>query len=548
MKRKILIAAALPYANGSLHFGHVAGLIGSDVLARYFRLNGNSVLYVSGSDCYGTPIVFEAEKNNIHPSEIADKYHKEFTETLITGLNFSYDFFTKTTSSTHTKTVQEIFLNLYEKGLIYKKTEELPYCENCKKFLPDRYIEGECYLCHFDSARGDQCDGCGSLMETKRIINPTCKICKHSPVWKDSEHFFLKLSHFEKELKNWVKNSNGWRLNAKNFTLQFLNEGLHDRSITRDTNWGVPIPIEGYEDKKIYVWFEAVCGYLSASKEWSETNWEDFWKNENALHYYVHGKDNIPFHSIIWPAILLGNGNLHLPDRIISSEYLTLEKKQFSKSRNWAIWVKDFLNDFDSETLRYYLVINGSENSDSDFSWEEFYAKTNNELIANFGNFVYRTISFIEKNFKESFDFPEIKDNDSLKFLSLAEKTFSETATEIESAHFRKALQSIFKLVDYGNRYIDKAEPWKTIKENPKKAKDDLAVLFHVIRCLAVLINPFLPKTSERLCSQINKEYSTLKWEYPSFEKIIVNEVKPLFEKIERETIDKEIDSLKKSV
>jgi methionyl-tRNA synthetase len=549
MKRKILVAAALPYANGSLHLGHVAGLIGSDVLARYFRLKGNSVLYVSGSDCYGTPIVFEAEKKNIHPSKIADKYHQEFVDVLINGLNFSYDFFTKTTSPAHSETVQEIFLNLYKKGLIYKKTEDLPYCEKCKKFLPDRYIEGECYLCNFDSARGDQCDGCGNLMETKRIIDSKCKICKNPPLWRESEHFFLKLSSFEKELKSWVKNSSGWRTNAKNFTLQLLNEGLRDRSITRDTGWGISIPLKGYETKRIYVWFEAVCAYLSASKEWAKLKnerWEDFWKDENNLHYYIHGKDNIPFHSIIWPAILLGNEKLHLPDRIISSEYLTLEKKQFSKSRNWAIWVQDFLKKFDSETLRYYLIINGSETSDADFSWKEFYAKTNNELIANFGNFVYRTTSFVQKNFKDGVNGQRLNDKKSLDFLSLTEETFSLTGEAIENGQFRKALQNIFKLVEHGNRYIDKSKPWKTIKDSPKKTENDLFLLLHSIKCLAILVNPFLPKTSKEICKQLSIDYSKIKWEPPILEKIKIEEISPLFEKIEEKNIEKETLNLKK--
>lgn len=548
MRKRILIAAALPYANGSLHFGHVGGLIGSDVLARYFRLNQDSVLFVSGSDCYGTPIVFEAEKQNVHPSKIANKYHQEFIDTLINGLNFSYDFFTKTTSPVHEKTVQEMFLSLYKKELIYKKVESLPYCENCEKFLPDRYIEGECYLCHYDSARGDQCDGCGSLMETKKIINSRCKICKETPVWKNSEHFFLKLSSFEKELKSWVKKSKGWRTNAKNFTLKFLDQGLHDRSITRDTDWGVPIPIEGYETKKIYVWFEAVCAYLSASKEWAlqeNQKWEDFWKNKKAIHYYVHGKDNIPFHSIIWPAILIGNKNLHLPDKIISSEYLTLEKKQFSKSRNWAIWILDFLKFFDAETLRYYLIANGPETSDADFSWKEFSSKTNNELIANFGNFVYRVTSFVEKNFKEGVDSPKKISKDSLKFLDLAERTFSIVAKEIEQGNFRKGLQNVFKLVEHGNRYIDKKEPWKTLKENPEKARESLATSLHVIKCLAILINPFLPKTSEKICSQISLDYSKILWKYPSSEKTKVVGSLTLYKKIEDETVKEQIAKLK---
>ncbi len=551
MKKKILIAAALPYANGSLHLGHVAGLIGSDVLARYFRIKGDDVLFVSGSDCYGTPIVFEAEKQNSTPSSIAEKYHQEFQETLIDGMNFSYDFYTKTTSKEHHKTVQKIFTKLFNDGYIYKKTENLPYCPSCEKFLPDRYIEGKCYLCGFDSARGDQCDNCGNLMNTKELIKPKCKTCENTPKWKSSEHFFLKLTSLEKDLKKWVKESKGWRIGAKNFTFQLLLQGLHDRSITRDTLWGVPVPIKGYERKKIYVWFEAVCGYLSASKEWSkkigkDKEWEKYWKNKNAIHYYVHGKDNIPFHSIIWPSILLGYKNLHLPDRIISSEYLTLEKKQLSKSRNWAIWIPDFLKNFDCDTLRYYLIANGSETSDSDFSWNEFSSRTNNELIGNFGNYIYRVLSFIEKNFKEGVSFSDDISPQSHKFLALAEKTFPKTSILIEEGKFRKALQEIFKLAEEGNRFIDNAKPWATIKENPKKAEKDLAVAAHIVKCISILINPFLPTTSEEIHIQLGEDFSDIKWEYPLNKKIKPSKTKPIYKKIEKELIEEELSKLKK--
>lgn len=545
MNRKILVAAAWPYANGSLHLGHVAALIGSDILARYFRLNGDSVLFVSGSDCHGTPIALEADRQGIHPSVIADKYHNEFVKTLVDGLAFSYDVYTKTTTENHYKIVQEIFLKLYHDGHIYTKTEELPYCGNCRRFLPDRYIEGECPTCRFSSARGDQCDGCGSLIDAKQLIGPKCKICGNSPEWKESEHFFLKLTAFQDKLKKWVEGSTGWRANAKNFTTKLLNQGLIDRAITRDTEWGIPIPLEGYESKKIYVWFEAVCGYLSASKEWADSvgkvdGWKDFWKNDKAVHYYVHGKDNIPFHTVIWPAILFANGGLHLPDRIISSEYLTLERKQFSKSRHWAVWLPDFLNEFDSETLRYYLVANGSETSDADFSWKKFLTRTNSELIGNFGNYIHRILSFIHKNFPQGVNFPETPDEKATGFLKLTEDTFSSAASAIETGRFREGLRHVLKLVEYGNRYINDAAPWSAIKNDRKKAESDLAVAGHVIRCLAILINPFLPKSSERICSETRLNFSELKWAYPSPSLLTVSNPKSLYKRIEENAINKQ--------
>lgn len=549
--RKILIAAAWPYANGSLHLGHAAALIGSDILARYFRLYGDDVLFVSGSDCHGAPIVFEADRLGIKPSEIADKYHNEFADTLINDLGFSYDIYTKTATKNHYKVVQEIFKRLYQKGFIYAKTEELPYCNHCKKFLPDRYIEGECYLCHFDSARGDQCDNCGNLIETKKLINPKCKICGNSPDWKESEHFFLKLTAFQDRLKRWVNESQGWRTNAKNFTINLLEQGLFDRAITRDSKWGVPVPIKGYESKCIYVWFEAVCGYLSASKEWSkligkEKEWKNFWENDKALHFYVHGKDNIPFHTIIWPAILLANENLHLPDRIISSEYLTLEGRQFSKSRHWAIWLPDFLKEFDAETLRYYLVANGPETSDSDFSWKEFQIKTNSELIGNFGNFVYRILSFINKNFPEGVKFPEKPDAKAKEFLALTEDTFSLVSSALEAGRFREGLHYIFKIIEHGNRYINDVAPWSTVKENRVKTESDLAVAGHIIKCLAILLAPFLPRSSERICNNVGLIFSELKWSYSLPNLLVVNNPKPLYKRIETADVEKQRSQLGK--
>ncbi len=545
MSKKILVAAAWPYANGSLHLGHVAGLIGSDILARYFRLSGNSVLFVSGSDCHGTPIAFEADRQGIHPSVIADKYHGEFVKTLVDGLGFSYDVYTKTTTENHYQVVQDVFLNLYRKGYVYTKTEELPYCGSCRRFLPDRYIEGECPTCHFSSARGDQCDDCGRLIDAKQLINSRCKICGSSPEWKQSEHFFLKLTAFQEDLKKWVAESVGWRINAKNFTSELLNQGLIDRAITRDTEWGIPIPLEGYESKRIYVWFEAVCGYLSASKEWAVStgkadSWKDFWENDDAIHYYVHGKDNIPFHAIIWPSILLANGGLHLPDRIISSEYLTLEKKQFSKSRHWAVWLPDFLSEFDSETLRYYLVASGCETSDADFSWKEFSAKTNSELIGNFGNYIHRILSFIQKNFPDGVSFPDVVDEKAAGFLKLAEETFPLAASAIEAARFREGLRHVISLVEHGNRYINDAAPWTAIKDDRKKAEDALAIAGQVVRCLAILINPFLPRSSERICKEVGLNFSELKWEYPSPSLLKVNDPKPLYKRIEDDSVSKQ--------
>jgi len=546
--RKIFIGAAWPYANGSLHLGHASALIGSDILARYLRLHGDDVLFVSGSDCHGTPIAFEADRQGVSPSEIAEKYHKEFTETLIDGLGFSYDIFTKTATENHYKFVQEIFLDLYKKGFIYSKETELPYCEKCNKFLPDRYIEGECPHCHFSSARGDQCDECGSLIDPKQLIKPKCKICGNVPVWKNSEHFYFKLSAFQEKILEWIKNSKGWRKNAKNFSTNFVNRGLQDRAITRDISWGVPIPLPGYEkNKSIYVWFEAVCGYISACKEISikignNDLWKDFWQNENSIHYYVHGKDNIPFHTIIWPSILFAYGNLHLPDRIISSEYLTLQGKQFSKSRRWAVWLPDFVKNFDSDTLRYYLIANGPETSDSDFSWKEYQTKTNTELIGHFGNLVNRVFSFVAKNFPEGLIFPEELDKNEALFLKAAEEAFEKVGQAIEAGKFHEGLNLIFKLVEKSNHYLNDTSPWTAIKTDRKKAERSLAITGHIIKCISVLISPYLPKTSQKISLDIDFELK--EWSYPKHSTLVVHNFKPLYKKIEDSQIEKEKEKL----
>ncbi|MBM3256149.1 MAG: methionine--tRNA ligase, partial [Candidatus Moranbacteria bacterium] len=473
-KQPIFIGVAWPYANGSLHLGHVASFMPADFLARYYRLNGHKVLMVSGSDCHGTPIEVKAEQGKTTPQKIVERYDREFNRTLLKGLDFSYDLFTKTANPFHYKQVQELFLDLLKKGYIYKKTQSLPYCDKCQRFLPDRYIEGKCPQCDFPEARGDQCDNCGSILDAKELISPRCKICGRKPIWKDSVHFFLKLSAFEKKLLDWANKSRGWRPNARNFTLKFLESGLSDRAITRDSDWGIPVPVKGYEGKTIYVWFEAVSGYLTASQEYSKKTgepdyWKDFWQNKKAVHYYVHGKDNIPFHTIIWPAILLGLGNLNLPNLIVSSEYLTFSGKQFSKSRNWGVWLPEFLEKWDPETLRYYLGINGPENSDADFSWKEYQTKINTELIGKFGNFINRVLFFTKNNFKGTI--PKLKnpDKSDKKNLENCEKLFGEVGKLIEAAKFQAALKKIVKFSEDCNRYIDAKEPWKTLKTDEQR-------------------------------------------------------------------------------
>ncbi len=552
-KNKIFIGLAWPYANGSLHLGHLAGLLGGDIVARYYRLVGHDVLMVSGSDCHGTPIAVEADKQGVDPSAIAEKYHAEFKDMFLNKLNFSFDCYTKTSTKNHEQVVQEFFLDLQKKGYIYSKFEDLAYCEKCQRFLPDRYVEGECPKCHFENARGDQCDNCGSLLDANQLINPRCKTCASTPIWKPSDHFFLKLSAFQKQLEKWVAKSQGWRANAKNFTLNFLQEGLHDRAITRDTNWGIDIPLPGYEAKKIYVWFEAVIGYFSASREWAKNSgdpkaWQDFWQNDSALHYYFHGKDNIPFHAVIWPAILLGHGDLHLPDYIISSEFLTIENKQFSKSRHWAVWLPDFLSKFEADTIRYYLVISGPETSDADFSWAEYQVKVNSELIGKFGNLVNRVFSFVSKHCPAGLHESDIKlDKPAKDLLKLTEQAFASVGGNIAKAKFRDSIKIILNLAESANRYLEETSPWKQINTDRASAERSLFVASQVIYNLATLLNPFIPESTDKILAMLGQERDQKNgWQYALLPTIKIAKVEPLFARIEDEVVEQEVKDLGK--
>ncbi|MBI2633218.1 MAG: methionine--tRNA ligase [Parcubacteria group bacterium] len=543
LEKNIFIGAAWPYADGSLHLGRIAGLLAGDVLARFHRLRGDRVLYVSGSDCHGTPITVCAEKENKNPADIAEFYHQEFSRTF-QQLDFSYDVYTKTTTDNHKTVAQDMFLQLYKKGYIYVKNQTLPYCEKCAAFRADRYIEGICPKCGYEDARGDQCDKCGAILNALDLKNPRCKICKNAPIPKETEHFFLKLSAFEKQLTGWIQSKN-WKSNAKNMSLNFIKEGLKDRAVTRDLSWGVAIPLPQYEQKKLYVWFEAVIGYLSASIEYSkkigdENYWKGFWQNDNAFHYYVHGKDNIPFHTIIWPTMLMGKGDLHLPDQIVSSEYLNLENQKFSSSRNWAVWAPEFLEEFPADYLRYYLVRIYPDTADSNFSWKEFGDLINNELIAAWGNFVNRTVSIAHVHFNGI-----ITRQKKIENTIIGQKEFDDIATLIGyDPKIKNALAEIFKIVHRANQYIDKEKPWEAVKTDKAHAEATLYICLETIFNCAILSEPFMPSSSTKIFDYFG--IKDTKWEYSYLpEKISLGIFSPLFEKITPEKIEKQIEKLK---
>ena len=547
MKNKpenILVCVAWPYVNGEPHLGHIAGNnLPADIFARYHRMAGNNVLMVSGSDQHGTPVTIRAKEENTTPREISEKYHNVWSETF-KDLDFSFDLYTKTGTENHKEVVQKLFNLLNEKGYLQEKVSKQPYSEESEMFLSDRYIEGDCPHCP-SRTKGDQCDNCGKDFEPIDLKNLISTIDNSKVTFKETNHIYLKLPEFQEDLNKWIKSKSYWKPSVKNQSLGFLSKGLIDRAITRDIDWGVEVPIKNYEKKRIYVWFEAVIGYLSASIEWAESDknisnnkdiWKEWWQNPESKHFYFQGKDNIPFHTIILPAILMGSGEYNLPYDVVANEYLNFSGKQFSKSKNWAVWVSDFLKEYDSEALRYYLTSIMPESSDSDFTWDSFFESNNNELVATFGNLVNRIQSLIKNNFDNVVpNFEKIDDKDN-EMISEIKRSFESTGNFLEKRQFRNSLKEIMNLAKLGNRYIDQKEPWATIKSDKQIAANTLWVGANLISNLGVLISPFLPKTSLKISSMFNFGNVIPEWKYREAKSgIKINNISPLFKKIEIE-------------
>ncbi len=541
----IFIGGAWPYANGSLHLGHITALLPGDILARYFRQKGEQVLYVSGSDCNGTPISIRANQENTTVEAIANRYHKEFVE-CFQELGFSYDLYTRTDAEHHHKSVQALFLQLLDNGYLYKKTIEQAYCETDQQFLPDRFVEGICPNCGA-KARGDQCDNCSAILDPLDLIDKRCKICGNAPAIKETEHFYFSFNQFQKPLEAFVakaQQENRWRENAISLTTRYLQEGVPDRAVTRDLPNGVEVPIQGFKGKKIYVWIEAVAGYLTASIEWAKQHDENIkdWWNDETISYYIHGKDNIPFHSVIWPSILMGINNPALPTHIISNEYLTLEKQKLSTSKNWAVWIPDILERYDADSIRYFLTINAPESRDTDFSWREFVYSHNSELLGAYGNFVNRTLKFIEKYYHGKT--PEGKINSDIR--AKVVKLYEEVGSLIMKGDLKRSLEDIFEFVRYANKYFDEQKPWIQIKEDVPLSNQTMANCIYIISNLAQLLNPFLPFSSKKVQEMLGLD--ELSWKEVEVSSIFLNEINQLYNRIELEKIEEELEKLNKGV
>lgn len=510
MPERIFIGVAWPYANGPLHMGHIAGCyLAADIFARYHRMKGNQVLMVSGSDAHGTPITIRADQEGVAPDVVLERYHQLFLDTW-QRLGISFDLFTSTHTENHQRVVQDIFLKLQEQGYIYSDTMLLAHCVGCTRFLPDRYVEGTCPHCGNQRARGDQCDSCGHTLDPIDLVEPRCNICGQTPDFRDSEHFFLRLSAFEQPLLEWIGAKEHWRPNVANSTRGFLQGGLKDRAISRDLTWGVPLPLEGYDEKRIYVWFEAVIGYLSAAVEWAERSgnpdaWQDFWKpdpasGQSARSYYFIGKDNIPFHSIIWPAMLMGYGGLNLPYDVPANEFLSLESRKFSTSQNWAVWVPDYLDRYDPDPLRYLLSINMPETGDTDFTWNEFVRRNNDELVATFGNLVNRVLRFTYRNFDGQVPLdsapPEAAET---ALMDAARQAMANVDDSLAHTRFRAGISRAFALAQESNRYLDGRAPWQAIKTDRSDAARSLTTAIRAINCLKVMLAPYLPFTGQKV-------------------------------------------------
>lgn len=538
--RNILIGGAWPYANGSLHIGHIAGLLPGDVLARYHRAVGDNVYFVSGSDCHGTPVAIRAKQENRTPQEVSDFYHEEFTE-CFEKLGFSYDVYTKTSSEEHKIFVREFHKKLYESQYVYEKEVPQAYCEKCDTFLADRFVLGKCPKCGSDT-RGDQCDACGAVLEPETLVEPICAICRNKIGFKKSKHLYIAITKLQAKLKALVDNHLEWRKNAITFTNRYIDDGLRDRALTRDLEWGIKVPKEGYENKTIYIWAENVLGYLSASKEAVKKRNADFHElwGCNAKHYYVHGKDNIPFHTIILPSLLLGNGeSWRLPDQIVSSEYLTLEGRKISTSQNYAIWVKELLDNYEADSIRYFFIANGPEKKDADFSWREYVHSHNGELLGAYGNFVNRSLAFITKYC----DGIVPKGNDNQNINTQIEVLYGSVGEKIENGAFKDAIDEIFEFIRSANKFFDTEQPWITRNTDKVACDNTLYQCVQIIANLAILLSPFIPFSSEKIFGWLNINN---KWERQSVEAgYKLPEVEILFQRIDRSVIEIETEKLK---
>src|SRR5690625_5041858 len=559
--KQILITAALPYANGPLHIGHLAGCyLPADIYARYQRAQKRNVKFICGSDEHGVPITIRARKEGKSPQEVVDFYHNTLKNTF-QGMKISFDVFSRTSSPEHYKTAQDFFKVLYEKGIFEEKTSEHYYDPQEKQFLADRYIVGICPKCNFDGAYGDQCEKCGSSLSPDQLINPKSSLSDGPLEKKETKHWYFPLNKYESFLKKWIltDKKGKWKPNVYGQCKSWIDEGLQSRAMTRDSNWGVPVPLPNAEGKVMYVWFDAPIGYISATKELLPQYWDSYWKSEDTKLVHFIGKDNIVFHCIIFPAMLHAHGDYVLPEQVPANEFLNIEGKKVSTSRNWAVWVDEYLKDFPGmqDALRYVLTANAPETKDNDFTWKDFQSRVNNELVAAFGNFINRSMILMHKlcggrmpKFWQ--DYANDRDKAMVKQLKLSVQKIED---KIENYHFKDALFEVIELSRHGNKYLQECEPWilaKTLEENPENQKlidNCLHICIQITANLSILIHPFLPDTALKINYMLKVVERMLEWENAGRMDLIqinypLRAPELLFRRIENEEVEAQREKL----
>ncbi|NOU60863.1 methionine--tRNA ligase [Marinifilum caeruleilacunae] len=545
---RTLVTTALPYANGPVHIGHLAGVyVPADIYVRYLRMKGEDVLLIGGSDEHGVPITIKAQKEGITPQDVVDKYHNIIKDSF-EKFGISFDVYSRTSNDIHHETASEFFKTLHEKGEFIEKTSEQYYDAEANQFLADRYITGTCPHCKSEGAYGDQCESCGTSLNATDLIDPRSSITGNKPELKETKHWYLPLDKYEPYLKQWIlEEHKEWKPNVYGQCKSWLDNGLHPRAVTRDLNWGVPVPVDGGEGKVLYVWFDAPIGYISATKEHTP-DWEKYWKAEDSKMVHFIGKDNIVFHCIIFPSMLKAEGSYILPENVPSNEFLNLEGDKISTSRNWAVWLHEYLEEFPEkqDVLRYVLTANAPETKDNDFTWKDFQARNNNELVAILGNFVNRALVLTHKYYKGIV--PEAGELNDFDKETLAEIPVIKANVEknLETYHFREALKEAMNLARLGNKYLADTEPWKVIKTDEERVKTIMNICLQISTNLSTLMEPFLPFTAIRLREFLNIE--ALAWENIG-ENVIeaghqINKATLLFEKIEDATIQEQVDKL----
>ncbi|MFV0565024.1 MAG: methionine--tRNA ligase [Flavobacteriaceae bacterium] len=559
--KRYTITSALPYTNGPIHIGHLAGVyVPADIYARYLRLTGNDVVFIGGSDEHGVPITIKAKNEGVTPQDIVDKYHAIIKQSF-EDFGISFDNYSRTSAKIHHDTASEFFKTLYNKGEFIEETTEQLYDEKANQFLADRFVTGTCPKCGNEEAYGDQCEKCGTSLNATDLINPKSTLTGNTPTLKQTKHWFLPLNKHEGFLKQWILegHKNDWKPNVYGQVKSWIDDGLRPRAVTRDLDWGIPVPVQGAQGKVLYVWFDAPIGYISSTKEWAERkgkNWEPYWKDKGTKLVHFIGKDNIVFHCIIFPAMLKAEGSYILPDNVPANEFLNLEGNKLSTSKNWAVWLPDYLKEFPNQqdVLRYALTANAPETKDNDFTWKDFQARNNNELVAIFGNFINRVVVLTNKYYNGIVPKPKTFSKIDTETLDTVKTYPDSIANSIERYRFREAQQELMNLARLGNKYLADEEPWKIVKEDEARTQTIMYTALQIAAALATLSEPFLPFTSTKLKTILNiagevetawDEISTEAELLPAGHKIGASEL--LFSKIEDETIQKQLDKLEAS-